>query len=184
MLTPLNIASPSKNARKFAKVDRVLQQNTAKIERAGDFPGTAGHLCRQMQDFDNFKKEFLELCRQYQIEETAKPNINISLSEITMTNYELIRSFAPFGMGFEEPLFSIENIPTKGLVFISEGKHLSTPLTIQSKLLGFNMPKSDVQSKVLMDIEGHFNLSSYRGAKTLEFRISKYNLHHKSAPVR
>ncbi len=137
----------------------------------------AGGLSINTSDFDNFKKEFLELCRQYQIEETAKPNINISLSEITMTNYELIRSFAPFGMGFEEPLFSIENIPTKGLVFISEGKHLSTPLTIQSKLLGFNMPKSEVQSKTLMDIEGHFNLSSYRGTKTLEFRISKYNLH-------
>ena len=137
----------------------------------------AGGLSINASDFESFKKEFLELCKQYQIEETKQPSIDISLSEITMSNYELIRSFAPFGMGFEEPLFSIENIPTKGLVFISEGKHLSTPLTIQSKLLGFNMLKSDVQSKGMMNIEGHFNLSSYRGAKTLEFRISKYNLH-------
>ena len=137
----------------------------------------AGGLSINANDFDDFKKDFLKLCHQYQIEETKKPNINISLSEITMSNYHLVRSFAPFGMGFEEPLFSFENIPTKGLVFISEGKHLSTPLTIQTKLLGFNMPKDDVQSKRMMDIEGHFNLSSYKGATTLEFRISKYNLH-------
>ena len=137
----------------------------------------AGGLSINASDFGEFKKEFLALCRQYQIEETKQPSIDISLSEVTMSNYALLRSFAPFGMGFEEPLFSIENIPTKGLIFISEGKHLSTPLTIQSKLLGFNMPKNDVQSKPMMDIEGHFNLSSFRGAKTLEFRISKYNLH-------
>ena len=136
----------------------------------------AGGLSIKAKDFAVFKKDFLELCRQYQIEETAKPSIKISLSEITMSNYELLRSFAPFGMGFEEPLFSIENIPTKGLVFISEGKHLSTPLTIQSKLLGFNMSKEEVQSHAQISVEGHFNLSSFRGSKTLEFRISKYNV--------
>ena len=137
----------------------------------------AGGLSIKASDFDAFKKDFLALCEEYRIEEEKHPSINISLSEITMTNYSLVRSFAPFGMGFEEPLFSIENIPTKGLVFISERKHLSTPLTIQSKLLGFNMNKSEIQSKAMMDIEGHFNLSSFKGAKTLELRISKYNLH-------
>lgn len=137
----------------------------------------AGGLSIKAEDFEQFKNDFLNLCEQYQIEEEKKPSIELSLSEITMTNYELVRSFAPFGMGFEEPLFSIENIPTKGLVFISEGKHLSTPLTISTKLLGFNMNKDEIQSKAKMDIEGHFNLSSYRGATTLEFRVSKYNVH-------
>ncbi len=144
----------------------------------------AGGLSIKANDFEEFKKEFLKLCEQYRIEESKHPSIDISLSEITMSNYELVRKFAPFGMGFEEPLFSIENIPTRGLTFICEGKHLSTPLTIQSKLLGFNMSKDEIQSASLMNIEGHFNLSSFKGAKTLEFRISKYNLHQSSAPVR
>ena len=137
----------------------------------------AGGLSIKATDFDSFKKEFLALCKQYQIEEVDHPSIDISLSEITMSNYQLVRSFAPFGMGFEEPLFSIENIPTRGLTFISEGKHLSTPLTIQAKLLGFNMPKEEVQASSMIDVEGHLLLSSFRGAKTLEFRISKYNSH-------
>ena len=137
----------------------------------------AGGLSIYEKDFAIFKEEFLKLCEQYQIEESKQPSIPLSLSQITMSNYELVRSFAPFGMGFEEPLFSIENISTKGLTFISEGKHLSTPLTFQSKLLGFNMHKDEIQSKGFVDLEGHLYLSSFRASKTLEFRISKYNLH-------
>ena len=138
----------------------------------------AGGLSIKEADFDSFKKDFLKLCEEYQIEETNKPTIPLTMSEITMSNYQIVRSFAPFGMGFEEPLFSIENIPTRGLTFISDGKHLSTPLTIQSKLLGFNMKKDEIQSYPYVNLEGNFNLSSFRGAKTLEFRVSKYKCHN------
>lgn len=137
----------------------------------------AGGLSIKTSDFKDFKKDFLALCEQFKIEETKKETIHITLSEITMSNYQIIRSLAPFGMGFEEPLFSLENIPTKGLTFISNGKHLSTALTFQSKILGFNMPQEEIQKNHAVDFEGHFLLSSYKGAKTLEFRVSKYILH-------
>ena len=136
----------------------------------------AGGLSIKVSDFESFKHDFLELCHQYQIEETKKPTIKMELSQITFHNYEIVRSLAPYGMGFEEPLFSIENIPTKGLTFISYGKHLSTPLTIQSKLLGFNMPQDEVKAHPYIDLEGHLLLSSFNNKKTLEFRISKYNV--------
>ena len=136
----------------------------------------AGGLSIKKEDFASFKKDFLKLCDEYRLLESKHPTIKLSLSEITMHNYSLMRTLAPFGMGFEEPLFSIENIPTKGLTFISMGKHLSTPLTIQSKLLGFNMDKEEVQSHPFIDVEGHFLLSSFKGSQTLEFRISKYNV--------
>ena len=90
-----------------------------------------------------------------------------------MDNYKIIRTFAPFGVGFNEPLFKIKDLPTRGLTFISYGKHLSTQLSIQSKLLGFNMPEAEVKRTGFIDIYGTFYLNT-KFKTTLEFRISEY----------
>lgn len=133
----------------------------------------AGGLSIKEEDFDSFKVEFEELCEKYQFTHIEKPSIKIELKDITMENYRLIQTFAPFGVGFNEPLFKIENLPTRGLTFISYGKHLSTALSIQSKLLGFNMNELEVKKTALMDIYGTFYLNN-KYKTTLEFRINEY----------
>lgn len=145
---------------------------------AGGGHSQAGGISIKKDNFDLFKEKFIELCEQYHFIVEEDELIPLKLTDITFENYEIIRSFAPFGMNFDEPLFSIENIPTRALEFISGGKHLSTALSIHSKLLGFNMKKEDVQSYSYIDVKGKFYLSSYRGGKTLEFRPYEYFGHN------
>lgn len=134
----------------------------------------AGGLSIKKADFEDFKRDFLELCERFPITKEEKPSIEISLKDINMENYKILREFAPFGIGNEEPLFKITNLPTRGLTFISYGKHLSTQLSINTKLLGFNMNEQEVKRKPSMDIYGSFTLNT-KYSPTLEFRINKYN---------
>ncbi|MCQ2792836.1 MAG: DHH family phosphoesterase [Bacilli bacterium] len=134
----------------------------------------AGGLEIKASDFDLFKNEFIELCSKHQFIEDDKENIEISISDINLENYEIVNSFSPFGMGFNEPTFIVKNLPTKNLKFTADEKHLSTSLTMKTKLLGFNMNQSEVKSHQTIDIIGTFNLNEFKGIKTLEYRIQKY----------
>lgn len=134
----------------------------------------AGGLSIKKDDFESFKKDFIKLAEKYRLIEEKKQTIEISISDITMENYEYLRLFAPFGMGNVEPILEIKNLPTRALDFISGGKHLATSLSINSKLLGFNMPCNEIKSHSLINLYGNFNLSTFRNYQTLEFRINKY----------
>lgn len=136
----------------------------------------AGGITIKEEDFNDFKHDFESLCEEHKFIKGELPAINISLSDITFENYEILRKFAPFGMGFEEPLFLLEKIPTKSLQFISFGKHLSTPISINSKLLGFNMSEAEIKAKLNIDLFGKFIVSSFRDKLTLELRIEDYLL--------
>jgi len=141
---------------------------------AGGGHAMAGGLTIKSCDFENFKHDFVELCREHKITKEEPPSIELNLTEINVQNYEILRQFAPFGMSFPEPVFSLRNLPTKSLQFISFGKHISTPISINSKLLGFNMPENEVKKSNFIDLFGNLNMSSFKDRLTLEFRISDY----------
>ena len=134
----------------------------------------AGGLAIKESDFANFKKDFLSLCKEHKIEEENKDYIEISCHDITRENFNIIKKFSPFGMGYDEPDFVIKNLPSRGLNFISNGKHLATQLSLNSKLLGFNMNEFEVKTNPFIDIYGHFFESEFRGYLSLEFQIDKY----------
>ena len=124
-------------------------------------------------DFEAFKQDFENLCKTYPFDNDEKPSIEIALNDINMNNYRELQTFSPFGVGFKEPLFKVSGLPTRGLQFISYGKHLSTPLSIQSKLLGFNMAEETIKRTAYIDIFGTFYLNT-KFKTTLEFRISDF----------
>ena len=133
----------------------------------------AGGLSIEKEDFESFKVDFENLCKTYPFENSEKPSIEIEISDVNMKNYHELQAFSPFGMGFKEPLFRINDLPTRGLQFISYGKHLSTPLSIQSKLLGFNMSEVEIKKSSHIDILGTFYLNT-KFKTILEFRISDF----------
>lgn len=135
----------------------------------------SGGLSIKKADFEAFKNEFIGLAQKYRLLEENKQTIEISISDINMENYEFMRKFAPFGMGNIEPNLLIKNLPTRGLDFISQGKHLSTALSINSKILGFNMPSNEIKSHPSINLYGNFNLNIFRNYQTLEFRVNNYN---------
>ena len=125
-------------------------------------------------DLEAFKHDFIELCKEYKFTKVEPPSIELKLQEINFTNYAILREFSPFGIGFPEPVFSVKDLPTRSLQFISFGKHLSTPISINSKLLGFNIPESEVKSHLSIDLFGNLGTSTYRGKTTVEFRVSDF----------
>ena len=151
----------------FASLDKYLV--------SGGGHALAGGLAIKESDFSAFQKDFISLCKEHKLEEDNKDYIEISCYDITKENYNIIKKFSPFGMGYEEPSFVIRKLPSRGLSFIAYGKHLSTQLSLNSKLLGFNMNERDVKRNPFIDIYGHFNESEFRGYVFLEFRIDKYN---------
>jgi single-stranded-DNA-specific exonuclease len=102
---------------------------------------------------------------------TALP---ISLSDINMQNYEILRTFSPFGEGFKEPAFLVTGLKAANLSFISNDKHLSTIIGMNVKLLGFNIPRQEVNKSSSIDLYGNMQLNEFRGRYTLEFRVSSY----------
>ena len=143
---------------------------------AGGGHALAGGITIKAKDFNEFKKDFIQLCEENPFTKGELPAIEISLKDINFANYEILREFSPFGMGFEEPLFLVKDLPTRSLQFISQGKHLSTPISINSKLLGFNIPESEVKKYLGIDLFGNFNVSCFRDKLTLELKIADYIL--------
>ena len=141
---------------------------------AGGGHALAGGLTIKEDDFDNFKHDFIELCKAYKFIKEEPPSIEIKLQDINFKNYDILREFSPFGMGFPEPVFSLKDLPTKSLQFISFGKHLSTPVSINSKILGFNIPESEIKSHVNVDLFGSLVESIFRDKKSIEFRVSDF----------
>lgn len=141
---------------------------------AGGGHALAGGLTIKKSDFENFKADFIALAKEHKFTKEELPSIELNLQEINFQNYEILRQFAPFGMGFPEPLFSIKNLPTKSLQFIKEGQHLSTPLSINSKILGFNMQEVEIKSHLSISLYGNLLLSVFRDKPSIEFRVSDF----------
>ena len=141
---------------------------------AGGGHALAGGLTIRKEDFDDFKRDFIALCKEYKFTKVEPVSIELKLQDINFQNYAILREFSPFGIGFPEPVFSIKDLPTKSLQFISFGKHLSTPISINSKILGFNILESEVKSHLSIDLFGNLTTSIFRDKTTVEFRVSDF----------
>ena len=143
---------------------------------AGGGHAYAAGLTIKKTDYQNFKEDFHLYCRNNKTDSAQIKAVEISLNEVNFENYSMLRKFAPFGEGFKEPLFVINNLPTKSLQFISGGRHLSTPITINSKIMGWNMGQSEIKAHNFIDLFGSLTTSIFREKLSLEFRVSDYKL--------
>jgi len=134
----------------------------------------AGGLAIRKDDFEAFKSDFIALAGKYQFVDAESEVIEISLDDVNAHNYEILRTFAPFGEGFREPDFVIKGLRTANLNFISDGRHLSTTIGINAKILGFNMLRDDITKGHYVSLYGNFGMSEFRNRYTLEFRVSSY----------
>ena len=149
-------------------------ESLSKYMVAGGGHALAGGLTIKESDFVSFRKDFIALAKEYKITKVEPPSIELKLQDISFKNYEILREFSPFGMGFSEPIFSLKDLPTKSLQFISFGKHLSTPVSINSKILGFNISESEIKSHLSVDLFGTLQTSIFRDKLSIEFRVSDF----------
>lgn len=134
----------------------------------------AGGCSLEIKEFDNFKKEFIKYCEHHKFVPVPKETFELYLSDLNFDNYELIRSFGPFGEGWKKPALLIKNIRVSALNFSRDDNHITTNIGVNSKIVGFYMPKSLVSLNDRIDIEGSLRTSQYKGRISLDFVIEKY----------
>lgn len=149
-------------------------ESLSKYLVAGGGHALAGGLTIKKSDFEDFKRDFIELAKEHKITAVEPPSIEINLQDISVSNYEILREFAPFGQGFKEPVFVVRDLPTKKLQFIKNGSIISTPISINSKILGFNVSESQVKSHLNVDLFGNLVGSYFRDKFSVELRVSDF----------
>ena len=153
----------------FNVVDAFNQLNDIILSSGGH--ALAGGCSIKISDFDIFKTRFIEIVKKATIEEYVEKNIPLGLTEVNFENYELVKSFSPFGESWPAPTFSIPRILSSSLTFSRDYKHILTYIGQGVKLVGFNFPKADVTQMRYIDLYGKMRTSTYRGLITLEFGI-------------
>jgi len=136
----------------------------------------AGGCSISVDNFDAFKNRFIALADIYKLEEEKEETIELSLDEVTLHNYQILASLGPFGMGFKAPKFSLPKLKTNFLQYSNDGRHIMTPLSMKSKLVGFNIGIDEINGYSWISVEGKMSKNFFRGNETLQFVIDKYNL--------
>ena len=133
----------------------------------------AGGCSVEVSKFDSFAKEFKDYVMSHPLEQVEKDYIPLYMRELTFENYEIVRSFSPFGEAMKSPMFILPRIKTNALLFSKDRKHILTQIGTRTKLIGFNIPRDEVLKTDYIDLVGTMRTSEYKGIKSLEFLISK-----------
>ena len=138
---------------------------------------SAGGFSLYKKDLDLFKKRIFSYCNlnQESLNKQTEPSkfISINESELLLENYEILENFSPFGVGNEEPLFKLSNVPTNIFNFSKDGKHIITKINKEAKLVYFNYNK-DIISKENVNLYGNINLNIFNNFKNINFYIKKF----------
>ncbi len=137
----------------------------------------AGGLSISKDDYLEFKKRLNAYAINHPFFNLEKPFIEISLNDINRENYHLIASFKPFGEGMNQPLFKIDHLLTNELTFIKDGQHILTNLSMNTKLVGWNINKKDISLYKYIDIYGIYELNTFRNKESINFKIIDYKLY-------
>ena len=133
---------------------------------------SAGGCSVRKEDFEEFKKAFNDLAEQSVIEEEKPQTIDLYLNELTRENYELVKTFSPFGETWPSPRFKLSRIRVQSLMFSRDGNHIVTSIGNNAKLVGFYQPRDKVKEYQFIDAIGTLRISTYYGKTTVEFLIS------------
>jgi single-stranded-DNA-specific exonuclease len=133
----------------------------------------AGGCTIKKENFDEFKRRFNLLAEEYLFEEQVEKVIDITTTEINFDNYRIYRLLAPYGQGFEMPLFRLKAFPTRDLMFSRDGKHVITTLYMGIKLVSFNVDRTYIEERAQIDLIGTLNISEYKNYRDLNFYVQK-----------
>ena len=133
----------------------------------------AGGCSVSVDNFEEFSNAFKKYVSEHPLEKVEKEYIPLYIRELNFENYEIVKSFSPFGEAMKSPMFMLPRIKTSALTFSKDKKHILTQVGTNSKLIGFNFPKDEVIQQDYIDLVGTMRESEYRGFKTLEFLINE-----------
>lgn len=133
----------------------------------------AGGCSLKEEDYETFKKQFVDIAFKTEIVETEKANIEITLNDINKENYELIKSFSPFGEEWKAPNLQIKNIKVASLFYSKTQEHIFSNIGYGSRIVGFGFSKTYMSQFSFINAFGSLRVSSFKGYDTVEFMIKK-----------
>ena len=133
----------------------------------------AGGCSIYKKDLEEFEKRFVEFAEKNPVHKVEYQKVELGLTEIDDENYELIRSFSPFGEGWKAPLLFIKHIKTTSLTYSKNNEHILTYVGNGVRITGFGFHKDNVEEHAFIDIIGSLRKSVYRGVTSLEFLIKE-----------
>ena len=125
---------------------------------------------QEVQDYVNKKMEGItfenELC--YKV-------IPILENEITQKEVESLSMLAPFGNGFEEPLFLLENLKVTSPKRMGNGKHLKWVLNDAIDIVYFNCEKEAqyLSSASSLSFIANLRINSFMGRKKINIFVAE-----------
>lgn len=150
-------------------VTKFFELNKAIIKECGGHEFAGGVEIRE-NDFDQFKEAFISFAKENKFT-PSHDHIEINESDVTLNNYEIIRSFAPFGNEWKEPTFIIKNMDVNRINKVGANQeHLSILLNNKSKVIGFRYPFNTLVNPTF-DLVGTFKLNKYKEFVTVNFLL-------------
>lgn len=122
-------------------------------------------------DFDAFYTEFNHLVSQSNIESPVEKTIAISINDINKENFELIKSFSPFGEGFPAPILLLERIKVNALRYSKTYEHIMTNIGFGTRIVGFNLSKNHMSQYSYVNMSGTLKYSTFNGYTNVDFVI-------------
>lgn len=134
----------------------------------------AGGCSIRKEDFESFKKEFINLVNSSSIEVKEVVTVPISINDIDKDHYDIYQSFAPFGEDWKAPLLSLKGIKVEALQYSKSLEHILTRIGNNSKIVGFNIARDALKNYKYIDTVGTLESSSYKGIVSYEYHIVNY----------
>ena len=135
----------------------------------------AGGCSVKKENYETFRKGFIELAKKCEKVETVSETIPLYINEITFENYDLVNSFSPFGESWPAPLFVLPRIRVQSLMYSRDGQHVLTSIGNNSRLTGFHFPKDVLSQYQFIDMIGTLRLSTYYNKTNIEFLVNEIN---------
>jgi single-stranded-DNA-specific exonuclease len=173
---PVAVFSPSKKdpsllvgsirSKEGFNVLKALENMKSPLTKGGH--AFAGGVSIKKEDFASFKKDFLFAALKHKLTTQEEKLIPLDVSEATVANYQILRSFGPFGQEWKAPYFLLNNLDPKSFTYLSGGKYLSTPLNPSVRLFSFALGENAFAEKDKVSLKVRFVLNEYKGRQGID----------------
>ena len=121
-----------------------------------------------IQDYVNQKMQGVELC-----EEHGYQAIDVTMEELTMKEVESLTILAPFGNGFEEPIFYVQHVQTQSMKALSNGAHAKWIINDACEAMYFRCGEAleQLQDKRNLNFVGNLRINTFMKKKKVNIFV-------------
>ena len=133
----------------------------------------AGGCSVRKENLEAFKAAFIKAAESCSFEKAAPKTIPLYINEISFENYELIKSFSPFGESWPAPSFKLSRIKVQSLMYSRDLQHIITSIGNNARINGFYFSKELMSQYQYVDMIGTLRTSTFFNKTNVEFIISE-----------